>query len=555
MDSQFIRNFVIMAHIDHGKSTLADRFFELTNKSNVPQPQFLDQMELEREKGITIKLAPLRMEYSCSRPDLETQTLNKYILNLIDTPGHVDFSNEVVRSLEAVEGALLLVDAAQGVQAQTLSNLDLAKKLGLAIIPVVNKIDLETAQVKQTKAELSKLLGCSEKDVLCISAKFGTNVEKVLKAIIAKIPAPKGDSQKPVKTIVFDAVYDSFQGVIAYIRVLQGQLLAEEKAQLGVFIPKRTPVGKLSAGEIGYQVTGIKDLSEYRKKIGYEQAQPMVFANIFGEFEELQKALSQLKLNDAALSFHPCSSKTLGQGFKCGFLGMLHLEITLERLKREYDVKDLLITPPSVNYKKKAHNFEEPWVSLKIIAPQKQLGKVWELLKTIEGESQNTEYLSEDKLLITHHTPLREIASDFYDKLKNASSGYASMSYEIIGYKPADLVWLDILVAGQKQECLSQLAPQHKAYQIGKALIARLKNLMPPQQFVVPLQAAVGGKILARENIKARRKDVTAGLYGGDYTRKRKQLEKQKKGKKKMAASARIKIPPEVFVKLFQKNN
>jgi GTP-binding protein LepA len=551
-----IRNFCIIAHIDHGKSTLADRFLELTN--TIPKEkmkdQLLDQMDLERERGITIKLQPVRMEYK------------GYILNLIDTPGHMDFYLEVKRSLKAVEGAILLVDAVKGVQAQTLSNLYLAKEFDLSIIPVINKIDLPNARIKEVEEELANLLEIDKREIIKISAKESTNIEKVLDVVIDKVPAPEGNLDGSIKKIVFDSFYNSYKGIISYVRIFDG-VLKDSNYEIGMFKPQMSPTKELKAGEIGYIATNEKDPDSYLKKVGWEKPQPMVFASLYpyqeSDFDVLKEGINKLKLNDAAFYAEVESSSALGRGFKCGFLGMLHLEIIVERLKREYDI-DLTVTTPKVSYEidEKNQIIKEPWVNPKIITSQDYLGGVMKLLDQIRGEHQKTDYLGKDRLIIEYNTPLADIISDFYDKLKSVSSGYASMIYESIGMKEGDLVRLDVFVADDKIKNLSRIIPKEEAYKKARKLAVDLKELIPRQNFAVPIQVTLGnvfveedkkGKIIARETIPALRKDVTGYLYGGDYTRKRKLLEKQKKGKKKMKAEGKVNIPSEVFVKLLKK--
>jgi GTP-binding protein LepA len=554
-----IRNFCIISHVDHGKSTLADRFLELT-KTVAPEKmreQLLDQMDLERERGITIKLQPVRMEYK------------GFILNLIDTPGHMDFYSEVERSLRAVEGAILLVDAVRGVQAQTLSNLYLAQKQNLAIIPVINKIDLSNARISEVEQELANLLKIEKDRIIKISAKQGRNINQVLEAILKYIPAPKGDSGAPLKTLIFDSFYDSYKGIIAYVRVLDG-ILKKEKQEIGVFKPQMLPTDKLKAGEIGYIATGEKNLEQYLEKIGWEKPEPMVFASLYpyedSDFNFLKEAINKLKLNDAAFYTEEESSSALGRGFKCGFLGMLHLEIVVERLKRESNL-DLVVTLPKVNYEidTKQKIIKEPWVNLKIITPQTYLGKIMEILKQLRGEFQNTQYLSNERLIIEYNTPFSDIISDFYDKLKSASSGFASMNYKVIGQRKGDLVKLEVLLAQERIQNLSQIVPKEQAFKRARKLALALKQHIPKQNFAVAIQIILGdifedvqlknmqgGKIIARETIPALRKDVTAKLYGGDVTRKRKLLEKQKKGKKKMMVRGKVKIPGDVFIKLLK---
>ncbi len=606
-----IRNFSIISHVDHGKSTLADRFLELTNA--VPEEkmkeQFLDMMDLERERGITIKLQPCRMEHE------------GFILNLIDTPGHVDFSYEVSRSLAAVEGAILLVDVIKGIQAQTLANLELAKKQGLVIIPVINKIDLVQTPVKieETKKELAKILDISEQDILSISAKKGTNIEKVLEKVIERVPSPtqilpqaKIMADKPFRALIFDSKYDPYKGVIAYVRVVDGQinsnegiyLMASETEakikELGCFKPELSPQNVLSAGEIGYIATGIKEPGQVRvgdtivsdkllvinnqvKSLpGYKEPKPVVFVSIYPENSKkyglLKESLSKLKLNDPSLYFEPEHKEIFGQGFRCGFLGSLHLEIAVERLRREFDL-ELIVFSPSVVYKiidesnkerliyssadwpsffyaasksrqEGGKEIQEPYAKLEIITPSDYLGKVMKVLDEFQTKYIGTEYLGPNKLLLIHHCPLREIITGFYDKLMSASQGYASMNYEILGYQKSDLKKIEILIAGKKEEAFSKIVSKDKAYPEASKFLKKIKEVLPPQQFSVALQAVVDGKIIARETVRARGKDVIAPLYGGDYTRKRKLLEKQKKGKKKLKEKAQIKIPSDVYLKV-----
>jgi len=589
------RNFVILSHIDHGKSTLADRFLELTN--TIPKekmrPQYLDMMDLERGRGITIKMHPVRMTY--------TLNLKPYTLNLIDTPGHVDFSYEVSRSLAAVEGAILLVDATKGIQAQTLANLDLAKRQNLVIIPAVNKIDSPQAKIGETKTDLAKLLNIPEGEVFEISAKYGTNVEKLLQDVIEKIPCPKGNSEKPLRALIFDSKYDPFKGVVAFVRVIDGKVSSGEKIYLiqtktegeakevGYFKPELGATGELKAGETGYIATGIKEPEKVRvgetiTKIsnlniealpGYQTPKPMVFASIYPEnpddFETLKTALSQLKLNDAALTFEAEMKEALGRGFRCGFLGTLHAEIVSERLRREFGL-DLVISNPSVVFKvinekdreifvyspqdfpnqSKIKATQEPWLRLEIITPTSFTGKIAELLKSLNGIRIETKYFSLDRLLLIYEVPLKEIIVGFYDKLKGMTQGFASMNYEILGYRPANLVKLEILIAGEKEEAFSKIVSEKDAFFEGKRMVEKLKEILPVQLFSVPIQASISGKIIARETMKAKRRDVIAPLYGGDYTRKRKLLEKQKKGKKELKEKGRIRIPPRVFLEMFR---
>ena len=607
-----IRNFSIIAHIDHGKSTLADRLLELTGTIDPKKmmPQFLDSMDLEREKGITIKLKAIRMNYNFEGEN--------YILNLVDTPGHVDFSYEVSRSLEAVEGTILLVDATQGIQAQTLANLGLAKKQNLKIIPVINKIDSPIAKVEESVEELSNLLNVMPDEILRISAKDGTNVLEVLKAIIKDVPPPK-HSHTPVnerenfRALIFDSEYDSFKGVIAFVRVMDGEISNGEKIELmatktpaevkelGYLNPGFSAQQKLVAGDIGYIATGIKEPGkvtagdtiikqfEIRKNPtgskqskfeikplpGYQEPKPMVFASLYPEnpddFDVLKVALSKLKLNDPALIFEQEMKEALGRGFNCGFLGTLHIEIISERLEREYGL-NLVISTPSVVYKiidnknkeilihsaadwpnqSTIKNMEEPWVSLEVIAPSNQMGKLMEILKSLKGNYVETNYLSPERAIIVFETPLRGIIANLYDKIKTASQGYASMNYKMLGFRSAKLVKLEILIAGQKEEAFSRIVAEDEAYFEGKRVVEKLKDVLPPQMFSVALQAAIGGKIIARETIRAYMKDVAGYLYGGDITRKNKLREKQKKGKKLMKQKGRVNVPTKAFLEVFR---
>jgi len=618
MNQQNIRNFAIIAHIDHGKSTLADRFLELTGtvEKRKMKEQFLDTMELERERGITIKLQPVKMRYH-----FEGQ---EYLLNLIDTPGHVDFSYEVSRSLAAVEGAILLVDATKGVQAQTLANLYLAQQQGLTIVPAINKIDLSGARVEAVEEEVINVLNqykippsppftkWGEEQIYKISGKEGTGVEELLQAVIKKVASPKIEAVKPFRALVFDSNYDAYKGVLAYVRLVDGEIRRGDKIrfmasgakaeaiEVGIFTPSLKSTDKLSAGEIGYIATGLKEValcrvgdtitsssvgqlgsSSVKALPGYKEPKSMVFASFYPavlekqeaqDYNLLRDALSKLKLSDAALVFEPESSDALGRGFKCGFLGMLHLEIVSERLRREYNL-ELIVTTPSVVYQVKKKNGEEitiyspqqlpdpsvideirePWVKLEVIGPAEYLGVLMKLLQTAGGAYLDTQYLGAQRIIISYEAPLREIIVDFYDKLKSATSGYASMSYELIGWREDDLVRLDIMVAQDPVEAFARIIPRHKATGEGRVIVEKLKEILPPQMFAVALQAAVGGKIVAREDLAARRKDVTAKLYGGDVTRKNKLLDKQKKGKKKMRDRGSINIPQDVFLKVLKK--
>jgi len=605
------RNFCIIAHIDHGKSTLADRFLELTN--TIPKekmrPQYLDAMDLERGKGITIKMHPVRMSY----------TLNAipYTLNLIDTPGHVDFSYEVSRSLAAVEGAILLVDATKGIQAQTIANLELAKKQNLVIIPVVNKIDSPQARIEEAIEELSNLFKIDKNQIIKISAKYGTNVETLLKTVIEKIspPSTKPGNFDVLRALIFDSKYDPFKGVIAYVRVVDGSLRNGEKIYLmangtlgeakevGIFKPELRPIEELKAGEIGYIATGIKELEKVRvgdtitklkipargwsaegrknEKLkiealpGYQEPKPMVFASIYPEnpddFDLLKESLNKLKLNDAALTFAAETKEALGRGFQCGFLGSLHAEITSERLRREFGL-NLVISTPSVVYKilnqknqeitiysisdwpnlSEIKEAREPWARLEIITPSNYLGQVSELLHDLKGTYVQTKYFGAGKTFLIYEVPLREIISGFYDNLKGSTQGYASMNYEVLDWRKGDLVKLEILIAWRKEEAFSKIVPRDEIFKEGKKIVSKLKEILPSQLFAVPLQAAMGGQIIARETIKAKRRDVIAPLYGGDYTRKRKLLEKQKKGKKELREKGKIRIPAKVFLEMFK---
>ncbi len=592
-----IRNFCIIAHIDHGKSTLADRLLELTKtvEERKMKDQLLDQMDIERERGITIKLQPVKMIYK------------KYVLNLIDTPGHVDFAYEVSRSLAAVEGAVLLVDATQGIQAQTLANLYLAMEQDLIIIPVINKIDMPNAMIKEVSKEVCDLIGIKDEDIIKISAKTGENVEQVLEEIVKKIPAPNGDLEQPLRALIFDSYFDSYKGVVAQVRIVDGKISngdqiyfigtksKSEIIELGVLKPQLEKTDNLKAGDVGYIATGLKEVNKCRvgdtitiisntdrveNKIeplaGYKEVKPTVFASIYpiegDEYPNLRDAFEKLKLNDASLSYEPESSSALGRGFICGFLGMLHLEIISERLSREYDM-NLVITTPSVSYviKKRddkeltifspaempdpsiIESIKEPWAKLEIILPKDKIGSVMKLAESSRAIYQSTSYLSEDRVILNYEVPLINIIVDFYDNLKSVSSGFASMNYEPIGFRDGDLVKLDILVATEKVEAFSRIVPRSESQKEGKRVVAKLKNAIPRQNFAIALQAAISGKIIARETIQPFRKDVTAKLYGGDVSRKRKLLEKQKKGKKKMKSFGKVEIPQEAFLSVLKK--
>lgn len=592
-----IRNFCIIAHIDHGKSTLADRLLELTGTVSAREmkEQLLDQMDLERERGITIKLQPVTMNYQYEGEE--------YILNLIDTPGHVDFTYEVSRSLAACEGALLMVDATQGIQAQTLANLYLALENELEVIPIINKIDLPNADVDKVSREIIDTLGCEESDILKVSAKQGIGIEDVLKTVIDKVPTP-AQGKDFYQSLIFDSFYDEYKGVVADVRVFSGVVKKGDRVKfvsngqeieildLGIYRPTMESREKLEAGEVGFIVTGIKDVSQCRvgdtiadqsvnKPLpGYKDIKPSVFASFYpvdaSEYLELRDALDKLSLNDAALFYEPESSKALGRGFRLGFLGLLHLEIIQERLRREFDL-ELIITTPSVSYKIRQKNgqeikiytpselpdrsvieeIHEPWAKVDIIMPSSYMGGVMELMQNYRGVYKTTEYLSSgddnSRSILHYEAPLASLIIDFYDKLKSVTSGYASMNYEVVGYRSSKLVRLDILVSGEIVEAFSRIVPEDSAFSEGKSMVKRLKDIIPKQNFKISLQAAVGGKILAREDISAFRKDVTAKLYGGDVTRKRKLLEKQKKGKKKMKEIGNVEIPQEAFLKMLKK--
>ncbi len=585
MEQERIRNFAIIAHIDHGKSTLADRILELTDA--VPEremrEQVLDSMELERERGITIKAQAVRVLW------------RGHQLNLIDTPGHVDFTYEVSRSLQACEGALLVVDAAQGIEAQTLANAYLALDNELEIVPVANKIDLPQADPDGAAAELAELLGDVPEHVLRISAKTGVGVEDVLDALVERIPAPRGDVDAPARALIFDSSYDQYRGVVAFVRVVDGRFgtgeplraMAQgtsfEAEEVGVMSPARVPVDSLSAGEVGYVMTGLKDVSRLRAGDtltsrarpaadplpGYQDVKPMVFAGIFptdsDDYPDLRDALERLKLNDGSLFYEPETSQALGFGFRCGFLGLLHMEIVRERLEREFDL-DLLITAPTVAYRAtkrggavvEVHNpaempsdielVEEPYVKASVIVPKDYVGQIMELATERRGQFDHMEYLSEGRVLLSYELPLGEIVLDFYDQLKSRTRGYASFDYDMAGFRPGQLARVDILVGGEQVDALSLIVHRDDAYDRGRQLVERLRKEIPRQFFDVPVQAAIGSRVIARETIKAKRKDVLAKCYGGDITRKRKLLEKQKKGKKRMKRVGGVEVPQEAFL-------
>ena len=586
MDQAHIRNFSIIAHIDHGKSTLADRILQLTDTvaDRDMKEQLLDSMDLERERGITIKAQAVRVLWKGHQ------------LNLIDTPGHVDFTYEVSRSLQACEGALLVVDAAQGIEAQTLANAYLAIENDLEIVPLVNKIDLPQADPDGASAEVADLIGDDPDRVIRISAKTGQGVEDVLDAIVERIPPPVGDAEAPARALIFDSSYDQYRGVIAFVRVVDGRFdsgdavraMAQgtrfDAEELGFLSPQRTPVKSLQAGEVGYVVTGLKDVSKLgvgdtltaEKRAateplpGYKEVKPMVFAGLFptdsDDYPELRDALERLKLNDGALFYEPETSQALGFGFRCGFLGLLHMEIVRERLEREFDL-DLLVTAPNVAYRVQArpdaewvevHNpadmpreleaVEEPFIKASVIVPKEYVGAVMELCNERRGRFATMEYLSEERVHLVYELPLGEIVLDFYDQLKSRTRGYASFDYDMAGFQPGTLVRVDVLVAGEPVDALSLIIHREFAYERGKLLVERLKKEIPRQFFDVPIQAAIGARVIARETVKAKRKDVLAKCYGGDISRKRKLLEKQKKGKKRMKQVGGVEVPQEAFL-------
>jgi len=600
MDQSRIRNFCIIAHIDHGKSTLADRLLQATGTitEREMQEQVLDDMDLEREKGVTIKASAVRMTYQAD--DGET-----YIMNLIDTPGHVDFGYEVSRALQGCEGAILVVDATQGIEAQTLANLYLAVEADLEIIPVVNKIDLPAALPDDVAEEVEKITGISAEDVIPISAKMGTNIDRVLEAVVKRVPPPTGDQTAPLKALVFDSHYDSYKGVVAYVRLFEGTLnkrqwvrmmsnqVAVEPIELGIFSPKMKPTDQLAAGEVGYIATGLKTVRECRvgdtitlnespaavPLPGFISVKPMVFAGFYpSEGEDyviLREALEKLQLNDAALVFEPETSSALNFGFRCGFLGLFHMEIIQERLEREYDL-DLVATAPSVRYElvmagtgeerviespadlPDEGTFEEirePWMHVQIFTPEEYYGVVMDLVIKRRGELTGQEYPASGRVVLKYDLPLSEIIVDFYDKLKSGTRGYASMDYDFAGYRASDLVKLDVLVNKQPVDALAMIVHREDAYHRGQKLVTALKKLIPRQLFEVPIQAAVGKRVISRATVKAMRKDVLAKCYGGDITRKKKLLEKQKKGKKRMKMIGTVEVPQEAFMAVLQLND
>ena len=592
MDQQRIRNFSIIAHIDHGKSTLADRILEITQSvaSRDMRAQLLDSMDLERERGITIKAQAVRVEWK------------GYQLNLIDTPGHVDFTYEVSRSLQACEGALLVVDAAQGIEAQTLANAYLAIENNLEIVPVVNKIDLPAADPDGAAAAIADLIGDDPARVVRISAKTGINVDKVLDAIVERVPPPTGNPTGPPRALIFDSSYDQYRGVVAFVRVVDGVFKTHQAArtmatdtqfeveEIGVMTPAMRPEQELRAGEVGYVVTGLKEVSKLRvgdtltlqrdgaeeALPGYKDVKPMVFSGLFpteGEdYPQLRDALEKLKLNDASLFYEPETSQALGFGFRCGFLGLLHMEIVRERLEREFDL-DLLVTAPNVAYNVtlrngdmlEVHNpsemprelegVEEPYIRASIIVPKEYVGTIMELNNERRGRYERLDYLSEERVMLVYDLPLAEVVLDYYDQLKSRTKGYASFDYDMIGFRPGNLVRVDVLLAGDIVDALSLIAHRDFAYERGKALVERLRKEIPRQLFDVAIQAAIGSRVIARETITARRKDVLAKCYGGDISRKRKLLDKQKKGKKRMKQVGSIEVPQEAFLAVLNLDN
>jgi GTP-binding protein LepA len=601
-----IRNFCIIAHIDHGKSTLADRFLEITGtieKRDMKHGQMLDMMELEQERGITIKLQPVRMDYQ------------GYILNLIDTPGHVDFSYEVSRSLAACEGAILVVDATQGIQAQTLANLYMAMEHDLEIIPVINKIDMPSAEPKRVMHEIENMLAIPAEEIIEVSAKTGQNVDKVLRAVIERIPSPsKSGLRKKLniaddtesKALIFDSVYDTYRGVVAYVKMVSGSFkkgetlrfvngkMDIEALEVGYFRPKYQPSKILNPGEVGYVVTGLKSVREARvgdtiwkgdrKKLeqvsplpGYKKVIPMVFAGIYcvdnDDFPVLRDSLEKLSLNDSSLAYEPDQSPALGSGFRCGFLGLLHMDIVQERLEREYDL-NLIVTAPSVSYTLNKKNgekeiisapslmpdptfinsIEEPWIKMEIVCPKDSVGAIMKLVQLRRGIYKNMTYIDTGRVLLFFEMPLATVIIDFYDNLKNISSGYASMNYEFFEYREEDLVRMDMMIAGDKIDSLSLICHRSESEGLGRRLAKKLKDIIPKAQFSIAIQAAIGGKIIARESISAFRKDVTGYLYGGDVSRKRKLLEKQKKGKKRMKQMGNVDLPQEAFQAILKKD-
>ena len=593
-----IRNFCIIAHIDHGKSTIADRLMELTGQVSERdmEDQLLDSMELERERGITIKLTPVRMYYTADDGQ-------EYELNLIDTPGHVDFTYEVSRSLAACEGAILVVDATQGIEAQTLANVYLALENDLEILPVINKIDLPSADIEGTKKEIEDVIGLDASDAPCVSAKEGTNIRDILESIVKRIPAPDGDTEAPLKALIFDSYYDNYKGVILFVRVKDGGVKVGdvirtfrsdkqfEVTEVGAFSPGLTPKAALLAGEVGYIAASIKSIQDVavgdtvtgalrpapEPLPGYKKVQPVVFCGIYpldgSKFNDLKEALLKLQLNDASLIFEPDTSVALGFGFRCGFLGLLHMEIIQERIEREFNL-DIITTAPSVSYKVHKTDgtelfvdnpshlpdqtdieyMEEPVVKAEIYSPPEYIGSIMDLCQEKRGIFKDMTYLDEKRVRLLYTLPLNEIIYDFFDQIKSRTRGYASFDYELIGYERSELVKLDILLNGEVCDALSMIVHKDRAYPRGRELAENLKEAIPRQLFEIPVQAAVGGKIIARETVKAVRKDVLAKCYGGDITRKKKLLEKQKEGKKRMRSIGSVEVPSEVFMSILKTN-
>ena len=597
-DPAIIRNFCIIAHIDHGKSTLADRMLQLTGvvDERSARAQYLDRMDIERERGITIKSQAVRMPWTVPDGNAEGAEPGSYVLNMIDTPGHVDFTYEVSRSLEACEAAILLVDAAQGIEAQTLANLYLALGADLHIIPVLNKIDLPSANPEKYAEELAHIIGCEVDDVLRVSAKTGEGVETVLNEIVKQTPAPVGEADSPPRALIFDSVYDTYRGVVTYVRVVDGKLshrdrirmmstgAVHEMLEVGVISPEPVRAGEIGVGEVGYLITGVKDVRQSRVGDtvtsqhhgaetplgGYKHPNPMVFAGLYpidgDDYPTLRDALDKLQLNDAALAYEPETSGALGFGFRCGFLGLLHMEIVRERLEREFDL-DLISTAPNVVYQVtmedgteyevtnpseypsgKVDEVREPVVRATILTPADFIGTIMELCQARRGSLLGMDYLSEDRVEMRYTLPMAEIVFDFFDQLKSRTKGYASLDYEPTGDQVADLVKVDILLQGETVDAFSAIVHKDAAYSYGVMLAGKLKDLIPRQQFEVPIQAAIGSRVIARENIRAIRKDVLAKCYGGDITRKRKLLEKQKEGKKRMKMVGRVEVPQEAFI-------
>jgi GTP-binding protein LepA len=597
-DPSIIRNFCIIAHIDHGKSTLADRMLQLTGvvDERASRAQYLDRMDIERERGITIKSQAVRMPWTVPGGNAEDAEPGTYVLNMIDTPGHVDFTYEVSRSLEACEAAVLLVDAAQGIEAQTLANLYLAMGADLHIIPVLNKIDLPSANVEKYAAELAGLVGCEPEEVLLTSAKTGVGVEALLNEIVKQTPPPVGDADAPARALIFDSVYDTYRGVVTYVRVVDGKLshrdrikmmstnAVHEMLEVGVISPEPVKAGEIGVGEVGYLITGVKDVRQSRvgdtvtsqhhgateSLGGYKHPNPMVYAGLYpidgDDYPTLRDALEKLQLNDAALTYEPETSGALGFGFRCGFLGLLHMEITRDRLEREFTL-DLISTAPNVVYEVllddgtevevtnpseypdgKVAEVREPVVKATILAPSDYIGTIMELCQLKRGNLQGMDYLSEDRVEMRYTLPMGEIVFDFFDQLKSRTKGYASLDYERSGEQAADLVKVDILLQGEPVDAFSAIVHRDAAYSYGVMMAGKLKDLIPRQQFEVPIQAAIGARVIARETIRAIRKDVLAKCYGGDISRKRKLLEKQKAGKKRMKNIGSVEVPPEAFV-------